>query len=193
MLSVGLRRSENIVTGADMFGLKKRIWQKQLKRAATIENCLLAGLFDHLMASNGYDAQKNEPTDEEGSLMAGTAQWILGIGIEKQLEMCDDEKVATERIQTSANELLQSDEMLEQLTIRLLYEIASLSMMLRKDAWAQEYAGKHIRIMEILSAARPKWPELFRDVDEALFKKLFTRYLDIYMPDMRASASQLFQ
>lgn len=176
-----------------MFGLKKRIFTKQLKRAATIENYLLAGIFDYLMASRGYDAEKNKPSDQDGALMAGTAAWILGIGIEKQLEMFDDDKIATERIQANANELLRADEILEKLAVRLLYEIASLSMMLKKDPWTQEYLDKHVRIMEILNAARPKWSELFKDVDESLFKSLFIGYIDKYMPDMRTSASQLFQ
>jgi hypothetical protein len=66
-------------------------------------------------------------------------------------------------------------------------------MMLKKDAWAQEYVDKHVRIMEILNAARPKWPELFKDVDESLLKRLFIGYIDKYMPDMKTSASQLFQ
>jgi hypothetical protein len=47
--------------------------------------------------------------------------------------------------------------------------------------------------MEILNAARPKWPELFKDVDESLLKRLFIGYIDKYMPDMKTSASQLFQ
>jgi hypothetical protein len=164
-----------------------------LKRAATIENCLLAGLFDYLMEANGYGGENNKPSDEDGALMAGTVRWVMGIGIEPQLEVLRDEKVATEKIQSSANELLQSDEMLERLTVRLLYEIASLSMLLKKDAWSQGFAGKHVRIMQILKTARPKWPELFRDVDESVFKDLFAGYLDRYMPDMRASATQLFQ
>ena len=183
-----------------MFGLKKlylhwrakRILTRQLKRAATIENYLLLRICGYLKASSGRDAEKDKPNDQDLALIVGTAHWILGIGIETQVLMFGDAEIATERIQASANDLLRADEMLERLVVRLLYEIASLSMMLNKDKWAQEYVGKHIRIMEILKAARPKWPELFKDVNESLFKRLFVGYLEKYDPDMRNLASQLF-
>ncbi len=173
-----------------MFGMKKKM-KRQLNRAATIENCLLAGIFDYVMASRGHDAGK-ELDRQEAAIIAGTAHWILGIGIEEQVLMFGDDEIATEKIQACANTLLRSDERLERLVVRCLYEIKALSLMLDNDQWAQECVGKHIRIMEILNEARPKWPELFRDISESLFKSLFIDYIDKYMPDMKNSTSKLF-
>ena len=176
-----------------MFGRRKKLWRQQLRRAAVIRNSVAFGISKYLMTSSGYDAEKNEPNDQDLAIMVGASHWILGIDIEEQVLMFGDNEIATERIQTSANKLLCGDEMLEKLVARLLFEILSLSVMLKKDPWAQEILGTHVRIMEIINSARPKWPELFKDVNESLFKSSFSCFMDKYMPEMKNSASELFQ
>lgn len=176
-----------------MFGRRKKFWKQQLRRAAGIENSVAFGIVKYLMTSSGYDGEKREPNEQDLAIMVGTAHWILGIGIETQISKFDDHNIAMERIKTSANDLFYMDEMLEKLVARLLFDILSLSMMLNKDPWAKEVLGKHVRITEIIDSARLKWPELFEDVNESLFKNLFSSFMDKYMPEMKNSASELFQ
>jgi len=176
-----------------MFERRKKFWKQQLKRAVIIENTVSFGIAKYLMTSSGYDAEKNKPNDRDLDIMIGTVHWILGVDIGIQVLNFDDHKIDTERIQTSAHELLCGDEMLEKLVARLLFDILSLSMMLNKDPWAQEILGKHVRIAEIIDSSRPKWPELFKDVNESLFKSLFSCFINKYMPEMKNSASELFK
>ena len=176
-----------------MFGRRKKLWKQQLKRAAVIENSVALGIAKYLMASSGYDEENNEPNEQDLAIMTGTDHWILGIGVETQISKFDDHEIAMETIQASAHDLLCRDEMLEKLVARLLFDISSLSIVLNKDPWAKEILGKHVRIMEIINSARPKWPELFKDVNESLFKSLFSCFMDKYMPEMKNSASELFQ
>lgn len=175
-----------------MFGIKRRIWTKQLKRAATIENCLKAGIFDRLVASHGYDASDNEPSDAELAVFGGAVNYILACDIQPHIQMLDAHSDAAETIQSLAHQILASDPNLERLVIRVLYEIASLAHMLRRDEWATEFLQHHPRIMEVLTVARPTHPELFRDVEETHFKALFAGFIDRYLPDMKDSARSFF-
>lgn len=97
-----------------MFGLKKRIWTKQLRRAATIENCLKAGIFDHQIV-HGYDACENKPSDVELALFAGDVYDILAWDIQKQVQMLEGSPEDAETIHSMARQILASDPDLERL------------------------------------------------------------------------------
>jgi hypothetical protein len=175
-----------------MFGIKKRIWTKQLKRAATIESCLVAGIFDHQLAIHGYDADNNEPSEVDGALFAGATHYMLAIDIKAQLQMLNGSPHGDEEIRSIAAQLLASDPDLERLIIRLLYEIASLAHMLEREDWAQDYLNKHPRIMDVLTPARATHPDLFRDAQETEFQILFNRFAEKYLPDMKNSTRAIF-
>lgn len=174
-----------------VFGIKRRIWIKQLKRAVTIENCVKAGIADHLIASHGYDAD-NQPSDAECALFGGAVNYIVAWGIQKQLQMMGGSPDAAERIHTLARQTLASDPDLERLVIRLLYEIATLGHLLESEDWARKFLHDHPRIWDVLTVARPKHPKLFRDVEEMEFKALFARFIDKYLPDMKHTAGSMF-
>ena len=176
-----------------MFGMKNRVLKKQLSRAATIENCLKAGLFDHLMDVNGFDAERNPPSDQEAIGLGATVNWVLAGSIDAQLAKLSDGKAAADSIRTNAAEMLRRDENLHKLVVRLLYEIVSICMMLNKNKEAQAYLANHPRAIEVLEPARSANPELFEDVDERLFKEYFSKFISQYMPDMKTSTSRLFQ
>jgi hypothetical protein len=91
-----------------------------------------------------------------------------------------------------ACKILASDPELERLVIRLLYEIASLGHLLQKDEGARTFLNYHPRIMDVLSEARQKHPELFCDAKDIEFKALFHRFIDKYLPDMKKSVDSLF-
>jgi hypothetical protein len=175
-----------------MFGLKKRIWTKQLRRAATIENCLKAGILDHLIASHGYDAGDNKPSNAELALFGGAVNYIVAWDIQKQLQMLQGSPDGAETILAMARQTLASDPDLERLVIRVLYEIASLGHLLEREDWARKFLHNHPRIMDVLTVARPEHPELFRDVEETEFKALFDRFMEKYLPDMQDTAGSLF-
>jgi len=175
-----------------MFGIKRRIWTKQLRRAATIENCLKAGIFDHQVASHGYDASDNKPSDVELALFAGAVNYILTWDIQKQLQMLEGHSEDAETIHSMAHQILASDPNLERLVIRLLYEIASLGRLLEREEWAIKFLHDHPRIMDVLTIARTTHPELFRDIEEPEFKALFDRFIGKYLPDMKETARTLF-
>ena len=171
-----------------MFGIKKRFWIKQLKRAANVENCLKAGIFDHQVRSI-----RRKPSDVEGALFAGAVNDILAWDIQQQVQMLEGSREDAETIHSMARQILSSDPNLERLVIRLLYEIASLGHLLDRDEWSRNFLHKHPRIMEILAVAQPKHPELFRDIEEIEFKALFERFIDKYLPDMKETAGSLFK
>lgn len=179
-----------------MFGFKKRmvnrVLKKQTSRAVTIHNCILAGIVDYLLLTRENEMHGIEPSDEDLAMMGGTAHWILGIDIEDQLGMCQNKQLAFKHIQEQASELCQEDELLEKLCIRLLFDICSLSMLLQNDTWFQIFAGNHIHMMRMLKSAKPKWPELFMDIDETIFKNLYIHFTDKYIPDIKNSATNLF-
>jgi len=175
-----------------MFGIKKRIWTKQLKRAATVENCLKAGVFDFQMASHGYNTDDNQPSAVELALFAGAVNHILAWDTSKQLQVLEQHPEGAETIQSMAHQLLAADPDLERLVIRVLYEIASLGPLLERDEWARMFVSEHPRIMDVLTPARTTHPELFRDVQEVEFKALFDRFIDKYLPDMKETARALF-
>lgn len=167
-----------------MFGIRKRIWLKQLRRAVIVENSLKIGIADHLITSHGYDTACNKPSDVELALFGGAVNYVLAWDIQKQLELLNGYPGGAERIQSIARQILAADPNLERLVIRLLYEIASLTHMLQREEWATEFLHNHPRIMDVLTVARPMHPELFRDVDESEFKALFECFIDKYLPRM---------
>lgn len=144
------------------------------------------------MELHGYDAEINTPSDRELAVIGGAVNYILALGIEKQVQMLGGSTEGISAIHSRAYKILSSDPVLEKLIIRLLYDIASLGELLKKDSWAQGYLREHSRIMEVLVPARDKYPELFRDVDESKFKGLFAYFVDKYLPDMKESTSALF-
>jgi hypothetical protein len=175
-----------------MFGIKKRIWTKQLKRAATVENCLKTGIFEYQVASHGYDAGDNKPSDVELALFAGAVNHILAWDIRKQLQLLERHSEGAETIQSMAHQILVSDPDLESLVIRVLYDIASLGHLLEREEWARKFVNEHPRLMDVLIPARTTHPELFLDVEEVEFKSLFERFIDKYLPDMKEAARTLF-
>lgn len=175
-----------------VFGIKRRIWTKQLRRAATIENCVKAGIIDHLIESHGYDADDNKPSNAELALFGGAVNYIVAWGIQKQLQMLEGSSDAAETIHALARQTLASDPDLERLVIRLLYDIATLGHLLEREDWARTFLHNHPRIWDVLTVARPKHPELFRDVEEMEFKALFARFIDKYLPDMKDTAGSMF-
>ena len=169
-----------------------RVLKMQTSRAVTVHNCILAGIFDHLLLTRENENHEIEPSDEDLAMMGGTAHWILGVDIEDQLEMCQNKQLAFKQIQEQASVLCQEDELLEKLCIRLLYDICSLSILLQNDIWFQSFAANHIRMMSMLQSAEPKWPEIFRDIDESIFKDLYIHFTHKYIPNMKDSAADLF-
>ena len=174
-----------------VFGIKRRTWIKQLKRAAVIQNYVVAGIADHLIASHGYDGD-NRPSDAECKIFGGAVNYIIAWGIQEQLQMIEGSPDAAERIHTLARQTLASDRDLERLVIRLLYDIATLGHVLEREDWARKFLHDHPRIWDVLTVARPKHPELFRDVEEVEFKALFARFIDKYLPDMKETAGSMF-
>jgi hypothetical protein len=175
-----------------LFGTREAIWTKQLRRAVTIENCLKAGIFDRQVESHGYDASDNKPSDDEGAIFAGAVNYILAWNVDKQVQMLGGSSDASEKIHTLARHILASDPNLERLVVRVLYEIASLCHLLKRDEWATKFLQDHPRIMDVLAVARTKHPELFRDVEETEFKALFDRFIEEYLPDMKQTTAGLF-
>ena len=175
-----------------MFGLKKRIWMSQLRRAVTIENCLKTGIFERQVESHGYDARDNKPSDEELAVFGNAVNHILTWNIDKQVQMLGGGPDAAEKIHSLAGEILASDPNLERLVVRVLYEIASLGHLLEREEWARKFLQDHPRIMDVLAVARTKHPDLFRDVEETEFKALFDRFIDEYLPDMKQTSAGMF-
>ena len=176
-----------------MFGIKKRIQTRQLRRAVAVENWVKAGMFDHQIAVNGYDSGEHPPSDHEIAIYAGAINYILAWDIETQLKLLGGSADNAETIRNHAQELLDSDPDLEKLVIRLLYEIASLAKVLEKDEWANQYLRNHPRIMEVLFRAREGHPGLFRDIDESQFEALFAQFVARYLPAETGIVSEMFK
>jgi hypothetical protein len=84
-----------------------------IKKAAIIENCLKAGIFDHQVAGHACDASHNKPSDAEQALFAGAVNYILACDIQQQLQMLKGDPEATATIQSIAHQILASDPDLE--------------------------------------------------------------------------------
>ena len=172
-----------------MFGMKTRIYTAQLKRAATIENLVKVGIFDRQVELLNSSEELN---DHDGAIIAGAVNYILTWDVGKQLQTLGGTAEDAELIYSRARLILKSDSQLEQLVIRLLYEIASLGHLLQKDEWAKNFLRNHPRILEVLTIAKNEHPELLRDADESKFKILFAQFIDNYLPEMKQSASTIF-
>jgi len=172
-----------------MFGFKKRIYKRQLRRSLLISNAVRAGLFNYHVNLLGYEPR--EP-DDRTRIIAAAINYMFGNDFDKSIETFIDKEKTKKLVYSKADEILKSDPDLEALIQRILYDIGSLCIMLKDEEYAQQISAEHPRLMEIVKQGRNKNPEKFKDYNEEQFKKLISKYADKYDPRMKNHLLKLF-
>lgn len=176
-----------------MFGFKNKIQMAQFRRAVSIENVLKAGIFDHQIESHGYNSTDNPPSKLDLLLFGASINYIFAGPIDgnnlNELKTMGKDR---EDIFSCAGKILYSDVDLERVVVRTLYDVASLGALVKQDTWVTGIMAQHPRIMEVLIPYKTKYPELFSDVTENVFKTLFERFVRVYSPSMQATTASLF-
>jgi hypothetical protein len=172
-----------------MFGLNKRIYRRQLRRALLISNAVRVSLFAYQMNLHGYEPTK---PDDRARIIAAAINYMFGNDFDRSIETFIDKEETKKLVHSKADEILKFDPDLEELVQRILYDIGSLCIMLKDDKYAQQMWAEHPRLMEIVTENGNKSPEKFKDYNEEQFKKLISKYADKYDPKMKDHLLKLF-
>ena len=168
-----------------MFGFTKRTYKRQLRRALLIGNAVRAGLFDYQVNLLGYEP---EEVDDRIRIIAAAINHMFGNRFDKSIETFIDKEETKKLVYSKADEILKSDPDLEELVQRILYDMASLCIVLKDEEHAQQIWAEHPRLMEVVTQNRNN----FNDYNEDQFRKLVSKYADKYNPELKSHLLKLF-
>lgn len=183
-------RTEETQKGASLSQKQMDVLRSQWRRASTLQNCLLIGIFSNQRGG----APTSNSASSEDMIIAAAANHILAMSIDEQVENLKGMGIddAKEKVHSRAIRILKQDPDLERLVFRTLYDVVSLGEMLGiRDKVIQ----RHPRIIEVVLEGRDSFPDLIADVEEVEFKKLSGLFADKYMhdePDSKANMLSLF-
>ena len=173
-----------------MFGFNKRIYERQLRRSVSISNAVRVGLFAYQVNLLGYEPRE-EPNDRT-RIVAAAINYMFGNNFDESIETFIDKEETKKLVYSKADEILKSDPDLEALVHRILWDIASLCIVLKDEEYAQQLWAEHPRLLEITGQNRNKHPRTLKDYNEQEFKKLVSKYADKYDPKMKNHLLRLF-
>ena len=162
-----------------MFGFGKKIRERQLRRAVLVQNFAMMSLFSRLRSLFKIEGEASA----QGQAIAAAIN-------EQFAKRADKDHFTKEQrsLLAQASDASQADPILQQLTIRVLFDIFSLASTLKAAALLAEYPS----IVTVLERGKAEYPALFQDWKEVQFKSLVGQFADYYVPEKKAELLRLF-
>jgi hypothetical protein len=166
----------------------KKICEDELKIATLIGNAVMLGVASSQIRMLGHPI--SEPPDKSDELQIKIISQAVNYIFAKKIET---EGLNEDMVYTKASEILKSDQELEMLILRILFDIFCLYPIFEKDELGRQISLEYPKITQMLADGRKKYPKIFNDPGKRVYRTLVAKFADKYEPTMKENLLKFFQ